>query len=164
MKGDTKCAKKVWTVEKKVWTVQKKVWTVGNKVWTDDCCQCLLTYRITFPMVSPCIGNRTLSSIATTLTTNDNLASAPTHSVSYMSPVVHSFSKSYASDLYAIEEENMLSSPDDNEEYDDEDILLEIEPCIPFAKQMFPHQNDIFLQALCEFVSKACTLPWQFQW
>jgi len=34
--------------------------------------------------------------------------------------------------------------------YDDEDILLKIGPCIPFATQMFPHHGGIFLQALCE--------------
>jgi len=126
----------------------------------DDCCQCLLTHGITFPMVSPCIGSRLLSSPGMMLATKGNfqdhhdyhelLCSQCTLPVSCKSPDVHPFTKPYASDLHGIEEEIIFSSSDDNEERDDEDTLLEFEPCIPFATQLFPHHDSIFLQALHE--------------
>ncbi len=68
----------------------------------------------------------------------------------YLSPVAHPFAKPCASDHNGIEKEIIFFSSDDNEEYDDKDILLEMEPCMPFSTQMFPHHDGIFLQALCE--------------
>jgi len=72
--------------------------------------------------------------------------------VSYKSLAVHSSAMLYASDLYGIEEEIIFPSSNDNEEYDDEDILLEIKPCILFGTELFPHHDDIFLQTMCDFV------------
>jgi len=122
----------------------------------------LLTHGITFPLASPCIGDGTLLPQGMTLATNRNsqeyhvylelLHSQCTTPVSYMSPTACTYAMPYASDLHDIEEEIMFSSSDDNEEYNDEDVLLEIEPCIPFAMQMFPHHDDIFLQALYDLV------------
>jgi len=120
----------------------------------------LLADGITFPLASPCIGDGTL--LSTTLATNRNsqeycvylelLHSQCSTPVSYMSPTACTYATPYASDLSDIEEEIRFSSSDDNEEYDDKDILLEIEACIPFATQLFPHHDDTFLQALYDFV------------
>jgi len=82
----------------------------------------------------------------------ESLQSQFTLPVSYMAPTACTFAKPYASYLRGIEEEIMFSSSSDKEEYDDEDILLAIEPCIPFAMQLFPHHDDIFLQALYDLV------------
>jgi len=122
----------------------------------------LLAHGITFPLASPCIGARTLLPQDTTLATNEksqehhdyyeSLQSQCTLPVSYMAPTACTFAKPYASYLHGIEEEIMFSSSSDKEEYDDEDILLAIEPCIPFAMQLFPHHDDIFLQALYDLV------------
>jgi len=48
------------------------------------------------------------------------------------------FARPYASDPPGIEEEIIFSTFDENEEDDNEEVLLEIEPCIPFATQLFP--------------------------
>jgi len=83
----------------------------------------------------------------------DFLHSPCTLPVSCKSHASHSsFAKLYDSDLHGIEEEIIFPSSDDNEGYDDEDILLEIEPCITFATELFPHHDGTFLQALCEHV------------
>ncbi len=73
------------------------------------------------------------------------------------------FAKPCAPDLHDIEEKIVFSSSDDNKEYDDEDILLEIEACILFAMQLFPHHDDIFLQALYDFVPSSIEMTHQMQ-
>jgi len=47
-------------------------WVAMDSYKNDDCCQCLLTHGITFPMASPCIGDRTLSSPGMILASNGN--------------------------------------------------------------------------------------------
>jgi len=64
------------------------------------------------------------------------------------------YSDTFAVDMLEdeIEEEIVFSPSGNNEEYNDEDIRLQIELCIPFGTRMFPHHEDTFLQALCELV------------
>jgi len=50
------------------------------------------------------------------------------------------------------EEEITFYFSDGNREDDDEDVLMEIEPCTPFGIQLFPHHDDVFPQAPCEVV------------
>jgi len=78
------------------------------------------------------------------------LCSQRTLPVSCESLDVHLFAMPYASDLLGIEEEIIFSTFDENEEDDNEEVLLEIEPCIPFSAQLFHHHDGIFLQTLCE--------------
>jgi len=55
--------------------------------------------------------------------------------------------------LEDIEEEIIFYHADDDGEYDDEDVPMEIELCMPFGTQLFPHHNDSGSQQyLCEVV------------
>jgi len=54
--------------------------------------------------------------------------------------------------LEDFEEEITFYFSDGNREDDDEDVLMEIEPCTPFGMQLFPHHDDVFPQAPCEVV------------
>jgi len=52
--------------------------------------------------------------------------------------------------LEDFEEEIIFYCSDGDKEEDDEDVLMEIEPCTPFGTQLFPNYNNSFPQAPCE--------------
>jgi len=64
----------------------------------------------------------------------------------------HSLVNSHVSMLEDFEEEITFYFSDGNREDDDEDVLMDIEPCTPFGMQLFPHHDDVFHQAPCEVV------------
>jgi len=119
------------------------------------CNQHPLACGVTSPLIFPCINNKHLPLVLDTLATLkcfDLLYNQCSFLVSDKVPTQCSLVNLCVPILEDIEEEIIFYYSDD-EGYDNEDVLMAIEVCMPFGTQLFPHHDDrCSQQYLCEVV------------
>jgi len=119
------------------------------------CNQHPLACGVTSPLIFPCINNKHLPLVLDTLATLecfDLLYNQCSFLVSDKVPTQCSLVNLCVPILEDIEEEIIFYYSDDEGD-DNEDVIMEIELCMPFGTQLFPHHNDSCSQQyLCEVV------------
>jgi len=131
----------------------------------DYCDQHTLAHGKTFPLAFSYLDNKSLPpALLGTLATlanirnylyGDSLGNQCSFCTSDQLPTQHSLGNLHVPILEDIEEETIFYYSDGGG-YDSKDVLVEIELCMPFGTQLFPHHDDSCPQPyLCEVVTSS---------